>query len=56
LPGWSSIEEHGRRIREKTLKKHSETGKVLDVRKEKTNGNGDPIGMQIDGMELEWHI
>ena len=56
IPGWSSIEEHGRRIRKKTLKKHRETGKVLDVRKEKSNSNGDPIGMQIDGMELEWHI
>lgn len=56
FPGWSSIEEHGARIRKKTLRKYRETGKVLDMRKEKTNGNGEAIGIEIDGMELEWHI
>ena len=56
LPGWSSIEEHGARIREKTMRKHRETGKVLDVRKDKTDSNGESMGLEVDGMELEWHI
>ena len=51
LPGWTDIDEHGRRIREKTLKKHRETGKVLDIRK-----NDSDVGMEVDGMELEWHL
>lgn len=56
LPGWSNIDEHGKRIREKTLKKHRETGKVLDIRKADPNGDDLDVGMEVDGIELEWHL
>lgn len=55
LPGWSNIEEHTQRLREKTLMKHRETGKVLNIKKKDTNGNG-VQGMEVDGMEIEWHL
>ena len=42
--------------KEKTMRKHRETGKVLDVRKDKTDSNGESMGLEVDGMELEWHI
>ena len=52
MPGWYDMETHGRRLRDKTLRKHRETGTVLRLRED----DGDGPVMALEGIELEWPL